>query len=243
MVKSANNGEFIRLVDQWGNTATNNHTGGDWPRLAAGGGSSLELRHPDMDNSDPSHGQIPQSNKQVGRVLILVTVSAVNDSRLSSDYEELHMFAVGDAHIALRNVSLTRNTSSKYFPVAEQFLVLVPVQMIGSAKELIILVINSVTISYYFIRSEPKANRCEIDVTQISRNDNLKFTCQARWISGKPTLVVNTWDRSFGGVLHLELPSNLGSAGASNTSLISSPAPTVSGLLHSPAVPTSSDPD
>ena len=112
----ANNGEFIRLVDQWGNTVDklHYHTGGDWPRLAAGGGSSLELRHPDMDNSDPSAwADSDESNKSSWQSFnISEQYQQLTTRGSSSDYEELHMFAVGDAHIALRNVSLTRNTSS-----------------------------------------------------------------------------------------------------------------------------------
>ncbi len=76
----------------------------------------------------------------------------------------------------------------------------------------------------------------------MNDNDVLTFTCEARWISGKPTLVVNTWDRSCGDVFQLPVPPNLGSAGAANDSLLGAAAPTVSDLRHSPPVPTSSDP-
>ena len=246
----ANNGEFIRLVDQWGNTVDklHYHTGGDWPRLAAGGGSSLELRHPDMDNSDPSAwADSDESNKSSWQSFnISEQYQQLTTRGSSSDYEELHLFAVGDAHIALRNVSLTRNNSStNILPGGGETVSRSGTGSNGWLCQGTHHASDKFGNEFHIISSghgDNKANRCEIDVTQISRNDNLKFTCQARWISGKPTLVVNTWDRSFGGVLHLELPSNLGSAGASNTSLISSPAPTVSGLVHSPAVPTSSDP-
>ncbi len=70
-----------------------------------------------------------------------------------------------------------------------------------------------------------KANRCEIDVVPIARNNDLSFRFQARWISGKPTLVVNTWDRSFGGVIHLPIPKNLGTPGAANSGATEIPAP------------------
>ncbi|HCQ38761.1 MAG TPA: hypothetical protein DIV39_06365, partial [Verrucomicrobiales bacterium] len=69
------------------------------------------------------------------------------------------------------------------------------------------------------------------------RSDNLTFDCEARWVYGKPTVIVHTWDRSFGGVLRLPVPRNLGSAGSSNSALIPSAAPALSGLIHNPAVP------
>ena len=215
--------------------------------MAAGGGSSLELRHPDMDNADPSAwADSNESNKSSWQTFnISEQYQQLTTRGSSSDYEELHIFAVGDAHIAFRNVSLTRNTSStNILPGGGETVSRSGTGSNGWLCQGTHHASDKVGNEFHIISSghgDNKANRCEIDVTQISRNDNLTFSCQARWISGKPTLVVNTWDRSFG-VLHLELPQNLGSAGAANTSLINSPAPTVSGLSHSPPVPTSSDP-
>ena len=42
----SNHGEWLRLVDQWGNLAdeVDYLPGGNWPELAAGGGSSMELK-------------------------------------------------------------------------------------------------------------------------------------------------------------------------------------------------------
>ncbi len=246
----ANGGELLKLTDAWGNTAdeVHFHTGGDWPRLAAGGGSSLELRNPDMDNSDPSAwADSDESNKSSWQTFTINDQYQQLTTRgSSSDYEELHVHAVGDAHLALRNVSLTRNNSnSNILPGGGE-----TVSHNGNGSGGWLCqgthhASDKVGNEFHIISSghgDNKANRCEIDVTQISRSDNLTFTCQARWISGKPTLVVNTWDRSFGGVIYLPLPKNLGSAGSANGNLINSPAPTVSQLKHSPAVPTSSDP-
>ena len=52
----SNQGEVLRLVDRWGNLAdeVDYRTGGNWPSLAHGGGSSMELRNPWMDNSRAS---------------------------------------------------------------------------------------------------------------------------------------------------------------------------------------------
>jgi len=246
----ANGGELLKLTDAWGNTAdeVHFHTGGDWPRLAAGGGSSLELRNPDMDNSDPSAwADSDESNKSSWQSFTINDQYQQLTTRgSSSDYEELHVHAVGDAHLALRNVSLTRNNSnSNILPGGGE-----TVSHNGNGSGGWLCqgthhASDKVGNEFHIISSghgDNKANRCEIDITQISRSDNLTFTCQARWISGKPTLVVNTWDRSFGGVIYLPLPKNLGSAGSANGNLINSPAPTVSQLKHSPAVPTSSDP-
>ena len=58
---------------------------------------------------------------------------------------------------------------------------------------------------------------------------------------GKSTLVVHTWDRSFGDIIRLPIPRNLGTPGAPISRREASPAPTLSEIMHTPAVPTSSD--
>src|SRR5690606_37932589 len=51
----SNNGERIRLEDANNNLVDEGdyRTGGEWPTLAGGDGSSMELSHPDADNSIP----------------------------------------------------------------------------------------------------------------------------------------------------------------------------------------------
>lgn len=245
----ANSGEYFRLVDEWDNTAdeVHYHTGGDWPALAAGGGSSLELRHPDMDNSKPSAwAASDESNKSTPQAFSITDQYLQNNSSGgTSDYKELHIFAVGDAHMALTNVELTRSGSGNLLPGGGE-----TVSHNGNGSGGWLCqgthhASDTFGSEFHVISSghgDNKANRCEIDVTAMNDNDTLTFSCNARWISGKPTLVVNTWDRSFGGVIHLPVPPNLGTAGTANSMLLSAPAPTVSNLLHSPPVPTSSDP-
>ncbi len=246
----ANSGEYLRLVDAWDNTADEVHyaTGGDWPYLAAGGGSSLELRHPDMDNAMPTAwAASDESNKSQWQsftitepYLQLRTMGGV------SDYKELHIHGVGDAHLALRNIELTRNGSgANLLPGGGETTSHDGTGAGGWLCQGTHYASDTFGSEFHLISTghgDVKANRCEIDVTSINDNDVLSFTTEARWISGKPTLVVNTWDRSFGGVIHLPVPPNLGNAGAPSDSLLASAAPTLAGLRHSPPVPTSSDP-
>lgn len=245
----ANGGELLRLVDSWGNPAdeVHYHTGGNWPELAGGQGSSLVLRHPDMDNSVASAwAASDESNKSSFKQFTISEQYLDNNRRgAASDYKELHMQAVGDAHLALRNLNLSRNGSGNILPGSG-----VTLATGGSANNgwLCQGTHHASTVSngeFHLISTghgDVKANRCEIDVTSIQDNDTLNFTFEARWISGKPTLNVQTWDRSFGGTIYLPVPRSLGSPGAPNPIALSAPAPTLNGLVHSPPVPTSSDP-
>jgi hypothetical protein len=245
----ANRGERLRLVDSWDNEVDFVHyqTGGNWPDLARGQGSSLELKHPEMDNSQATAWTASdESAKSTFETFTITDQYLQNDSRGGvSDFKELHLQAVGDAHLALRNLSFTRNGSGNLLPGNGRTLATG-----GSANDGWLcqgthhrsFVSNG---EFHLVSTghgDVKANRCEIDVVDMQDNNNLTFTFQARWISGKPTLNVQTWDRSFGGTVHLPVPRNLGSPGAPNPSALNSPVPTLSGLIHSPAVPTSSDP-
>ena len=245
----SNGGELLSLRDRWGNLAdeVHYHTGGSWPQLAGGLGSSMELRHPSMDNSKgTAWADSDESNKSTFASYTLTESYLQLTTRGSaSDYEELHIQCVGDSHLALKNMSLTRGGSGNMLPNAGNAVV-----TNGNASTGWLC--QGTHYSSYYSGGEfhiisdghgdVKANRCEIDVTQIARNDVLTFSFEARWISGKPTILVETWDRSFGGVFHLPIPNNLGTPGASNSASISNAAPVVSGLIHSPAVPSSSDP-
>jgi hypothetical protein len=246
----ANSGELLTLIDEWDNVADelHYHTAGDWPALASGLGSSLELRHPDMDNSMPTAWEASdESNKSTFQNFTFTeTYQQLKTGGGVTDYEELHLFGVGDAHIALKNVSLSINGSNtNILPGGGETVSHNGNGSTGWLCQGTHYASDSFGDEFHVISSghgDNKANRCEIDVTQIAQNNNLTFSCDARWISGKPTLVVYTWDRSFGDVLHLPVPPNLGTAGAANSSALASPAPTVASLRHSPAVPLTSEP-
>ena len=247
--KLSNGGELLRLEDAWGNLVdeVHYHAGGDWPELAGGQGSSLELRHPDMDNSKASAwAASDESNKSSFQSFTISDTYEQLDSRGGpSDYKELHLQAVGDTHLALKNLSLSRDGGGNILPRGGNSLA-----TNGSADDGWLCqgthynsnISNGELHLISTGHGDVKANRCEIDVIDIEDNDNLTFTFQARWISGKPTLNVQTWDRSFGGTVYLPVPKNLGTPGAANSAAINLAAPTVSGLIHSPPVPTSSDP-
>ncbi len=245
----ANGGELLSLRDSWGNLSDSvyYHTGGTWPHLAGGSGSSLELRHPEMDNAEgTAWSDSDESNKSSFESYTLTEQYQQLTTRGGvSDYKELHLQCVGDSHLALKNISLIRNGSgSNILPGGGNAVVTNGDAATGWLCQGTHFASEISNGEFHLIsdgHGDVKANRCEIDVTQISDNDNLTFSFEARWVSGKPTFVVETWDRSFGGIFHLPIPNNLGTPGAANSMAITNAAPVVSGLIHSPAVPSSSD--
>ena len=245
----SNNGDLIRVIDQYGNLAdeVDFKIGGDWPDLSTGSGSSMELVNPNADNNVPSAWRdSDESNKATWQTYTITGVwSQLNTMGNTTDYKELHLFLVGDSHVALRNLNLR--------PAA------------GGAN----LIPNSGTViatngssangwlcqgthwASYMSGSElhlvgdghgdNRPNRAEIDVTGMNAGANYTLTFDARWVSGKNRLIVQTWDHSFGNTFALPIPNNVGTAGTVNSRFAASPPPQVDYLIHSPAVPKSTD--
>lgn len=244
-----NNNELLRIEDSWGNLVdeVHYHTGGNWPHLANGQGSSLELRHPAMDNTRPSAwADSDESNKSTWqRFRIEERFDQLRTRGSSSSWKELHLHCVGDAHLALRNMSLKQNGVGSNFLPGDGRRISTNGQ--GSSGWLVQgthHLSHMIGGDFHLVSTghgDVKANRVEIDVNGISGGQNLVWECEARWVSGKPTIIVQSWDRSFGGIMRLPVPRNLGTPGRANSSQVAEPAPTISGLLHSPPVPKTSD--
>ncbi len=105
-------GELIRLEDNRGNLAdeVDYKPAGDWPELADGDGSSMELRHPDMDNNVPTAWA--DSDESQKTTMQSFTYMADFDRAAWSPLsgaQELHVHLVGDAHAVIENVSLKRS--------------------------------------------------------------------------------------------------------------------------------------
>ena len=245
----SNGGELVRLEDSFGNLVDEIHymPSGDWPELADGDGASMELRHPDMDNSiSTAWADSDESTKSTMKRYTVSGQYLQNNSRGGTDdYRELHLHLVGDAYVILENIQVRKNGTGTNFVTN------------GTSHAT-----NGSSASGWlcqgthwasFVQSgqlhlicdghgDQKANRAEIDITGIADNDQLTIEFDARWIYGRPRMIAQTWDHSVGKPFLIEIPNNLGTPGAVNSQLETSSAPVVDQLAHSPAVPTSSDP-
>ena len=244
----SDSGELVRLEDNRRSLAdeVDYKPGGDWPDLADGDGSSMELKHPGMDNSFPTAwADSDESAKpQMQTYTYTAPFQRVTFSPLTSG-QELHVFLVGDAHAVLKNVSLRLNG-------AGDNLVKNPVTMSTTFASNLGWVFQG-THAASFIQDgeihvladghgDNKVNRGEVDLANLVVNSNYTLTFDARWVSGKPRLIVQTLDHGFGTSFALPVPNNLGTPGAANSRRIATPAPALADVFHSPAVPTPAQP-
>ena len=245
----SNGGELVRIEDGFGNLADEVHymPSGDWPELADGDGASMELRHPDMENSiSTAWADSDESNKStMKRYSVSGRYQQLRSRGGEDDYKELHFHLVGDAHVILDNIQVRENGTGPNFVTNGTTLATNGSSASGWlcqgthwASFVESGQLNLISDGH----GDQKINKAEIDITGITDNDQVTIEFDARWIYGKPRLIAQTWDHSVGKPFLIEVPNNLGTPGAANSMLETSSAPVVSEIVHSPAVPSSSDP-
>ncbi|MDA7510034.1 lamin tail domain-containing protein [Verrucomicrobia bacterium] len=242
----SNRGERLRLVDGLGNLIDEVHykLEGDWPRLAAGRGSSLELTHPSLDNGQSSAWADSRESRKSsferyefrGRYQEVARMGQV------SDFRELHFYLVGESHIVLRNIELrdakgSGNILSTVPSLSEDggdWLIQ------GNHADSFVEGDRLHLIAHG--HGDNRANRAEVDVVTMEEGKEYILSFDARWVSGSPRLVVHTWDNSFAHSFSIKVPRDLGTPGRQNSQFRKNSSPQLNRLDFSPAVPSPGQP-
>ena len=246
----ANAGEYLRLEDARGNLVDSVHyqVQGDWPDWTNGGGSSMELVNPEMDNSKASAWRdSDESAKSEYFIFSFTSTYEEWDSQNqdnASDYKELHMFLTGDGEVIIDKLSLQKDgTGANLIDNVDKE----AVDGNGSTGWLCqgnhhkshvdeqgrLHVISTG-------HGDNRANRIENDMLKVNKGDEVTITFHAKWVRGRSRLIVQSWDHSIGSDALLHIPDNLGSPGVRNSRYSEKPLPQVNSILHSPPVPKTS---
>jgi hypothetical protein len=246
-------GESVRLVDALSNVVDEVEfkAGGDWPELAHGGGSSLELIHPWLDNSRSSAWRdSDEAGKSAWQTCACTnTYLEMNPFGQPTDYREVHLHLVGHGHVALRKIGLWRQ-GINYLDHPERLSTdgSSASGWLAQGTHAATFLTNGELHIVSDGHGDNRADRVEIDCVRIRRGERYELRFEARWIAGCPRLVAQTWDHSIGTSFLLALPARLGTPGRPNSVAPPPPfepaqaAPQVDDLAHSPAVPRSTDP-
>ncbi|MFT4641551.1 MAG: hypothetical protein ACI8T1_004891, partial [Verrucomicrobiales bacterium] len=251
----SNGGDWIRFIDSDGNLAddVDYGVGGEWPTLANDNGASMELAHPDMDNGRASAWRdSDESAKSEFREYSIKkdysSAGTFNPGGIGRD-QELHFHLVGDGYLILEDVDLHRPVSL-FNPNADNVIENVDKQSRSgnSADGWYIQGTHAQSFvdgnQLHIIsdgRGDNRANRIEIDIQDLGNNTALELTFKARWMYGKSRLIAQTPDHGWTHEFLIDTPENIGTPGAANTAAVDAAVPQVDDLLHSPAVPTSSE--
>ncbi len=246
----SNSGEKIRLVDANGNLANevDYRTGGSWPELADGGGSSLELIHPLMDNSLASAWQASDETGKASfqhyscsDVYRQLNPPGFNGS--TTDYKELHFYLVGNSEVILQNIQVRQNgTGSNAITNGSR--------MSTNGSSASGWLAQGTHYATYLDggdlhlvadgHGDNRANRVEIDLSDsgFKAGQTYEISFDACWVAGTSRLIAQTWDHSIATSLSLPVPSNLGTPGTGNSRFVELPGPQLDALTHAPAVPS-----
>jgi hypothetical protein len=240
----SNSGEVIRLVDQWGNLVdeVDYSTGGNWPGLPDGGGSSMELQNPWMDNSQSSawvasdeSGKMPFGHYSYSDVY-----RQLNTLGSPTDYKELHLHLVGDSHVVLKNIQIRLNRTGPNLIANGNKMSTDGRSANGWLAQGTHYASHLEGDELHLIsdgHGDNRPNRVEIDATAMQANQTYEISFDARWMSGMSRVIAQTWDHSIATSISLPVPSDIGTPGMQNSRYVPDPAPQVDGLIHDPIVP------
>ena len=247
--KLSNRGERLCLFDALGNCIDEVHYGveGDWPSLAAGQGSSMELLHPHSDNQlSSAWGASRQSRSSDFEPHAFdFTYRDILPLWSIHDHRELHFYLTGKGHLVLKNIKLSQIHEDKNLldNVGRRSVEndgatgwLMQGNHSGSflsGDELHLLATG---------HGDNKANRIELDALKLEEGASYRLSFDARWVRGTPRMIVRTWNDTFSQSIEVGIPSNLGTPGTLNTQRTQTPPPQIEDLVHEPAVPKPGEP-
>ena len=239
----SNGGSRVQLKDGFGNLVdeVDYRFGGEWPELAAGDGSSLELVNPDSDNAVGSSWR--DSDESAKSTFTAFTINGGNYKRVthnSLNDDEIQMWLVGDGHMIIRNAQLRPTAGGADLFVNAGVTTLNANNTDGWRSRGTHWATFHDAEGVHIVADgggDNKVNQVEKDATGMLVNTDYTLTFEARWVYGKPRIVAQSWDMSWGGTVLAPVPQNLGTPGAQNSRFVAAAPPELTLLNHSPATP------
>lgn len=255
--RSLSNGEDrILLVDSAGNPADEVHyyDSGRWPQYADGGGSSLELRNPDADNSR-AEAWAP-SDESAKSTWQTYTYRAVCSEPLlvGTNLQQFILGLLDEGEFLLDNVSVRRdpdgvnrevitNGSFENDPVGSR-----PsgwrlvgnhsggtVQLDGDNKVL------------HFIATGPQQHIHDHVTADFGNGESIQdgkeyeISLDAKWIAGCAQVNNRFYFTRMSNTFLLDVPENNGTPGARNSTFEANVGPTYSDLVQNPILPAAGE--
>ena len=250
----ANGDDRTELQDALGNPADVVHYFDEapWPADADGGGSSLELKHPEMDNSPPEAWTA--SDESLKSEWHTYTYRAVARRPVYTagvrNFHELRIGYIQAGRCLMDNVSvvvedadgarieLVRNRSfgSLFAPNTSSHWRLIGNHDQSQAVEdpdagAVLEIVAGSSMNYL-------NNLCEASLSAaVDTGKEYQVSFDAKWLSGSPQLRTEIYYSKIAKKHILIMPEKHGTPGRRNTAYLENPGPTFHGLRHHPPVP------
>lgn len=259
----SNNGERITLKDANGNPAdeTRYFTGGAWPETADGGGASLELRDPRVDNTIGSAWAASDESSDAAWQNISYTLVA-GQTFGQTLWNEFRLGLHDGGECLVDDVSVVRVSNSQQHIQGGDFESLTNKwRLLGnhgtSAIEpepgnpgnhvLHIRSTGAFSWNHNHVETSYVGNTALVD------GQTYTVSFRARWLSGNNQLNSRAYYSRLARTIELTMATRIGTPGAVNSRAVANLGPTLTGLAHSPVIPnagapvtvsaTASDPD
>lgn len=244
-----NDGDRIVLEDALGNPADEVEygSGGAWPALADGGGSSLELRDADADNRHP--GAWVASDESGRSTMQEFSWRVVCTQPLGpSMWNELRLGLLDAGVCLVDDIRVTRDPDGVSQELVRNGGFDTPSswRLLGNHSGSIVVDGANGSVLRLAATGPGETNHNHAESTFVGNTPLVdgqvhRVSLRARWISGCPKLGVRGYYSRIAGVIDLPVPSRLGTPGAPNpqAGLV---GPALSRLRHEPVVPAAGQP-
>src|SRR4029453_19204316 len=194
----ANNGDRVRLEDANGNLAdeVDFRFGGEWPTLAGGDGSSLELSNPNADNSlGGAWRDSDESTKSTFQSFTINGGTYLRQSQGGVTDDEIRIWTTGDSHIVLKNLVLRPTSGSGNLFVNGAVTTLNNENISGwQSRGTHALPFHDAEGVHLVTDGggDNKCNHMEKDSAGMAASTQYTMTFDARWVYGSPRLVAQS---------------------------------------------------
>ena len=220
-------------------------TGGEWPALADGGGSSLERIDARANSRLPNTWAASDESNKAGWVTIAVTNVLTQGSITPIDTLQMQLSGAGEVLIdnvevfkpgsanLVTNSTFEANLGGWTFTGTHRDVTLAN-EGFASSRSMRIRAVR---------RGDPGANRVwtPIGDTNIFDGDTVVLRCQARWLAGAPEMILKTYGNWLEAYGNLQVPKNLGTPGLVNSRSAANIGPAIYAVAHSPVLPAANE--
>ncbi len=251
----SDSGERLVLKDALGNIVdeVNYRDGKPWPQFADGGGSSLELRDPNADNSAPeawaASDETARSSWQNYSFTAVAHTPTFTPNIFS--FHELRLGLLDAGEVLIDDVSvredptginreLMQNGSFTTGTTAWRLLgnhETSGVVSDGGGNVLRIVAFGASNYHPNLLETSLKAAGALVPVVE---NRSYKISFRAKWLRGSPQLHCELYYNKVAKTVILAQPALSGTPGAPNSTLVANLGPTFKDARHSPVIPAAS---
>ncbi|MDG2122384.1 MAG: lamin tail domain-containing protein, partial [Verrucomicrobiales bacterium] len=246
-----NGGDLVVLLDEKGNPADEvaYADGAPWPGGADGGGSSMELRNPELENSVPAAWSASDNSgtSEWRTYTYRATAAQPVFTPGTGIFHEVRLGLLDGGEVLIDDFTVTEDPDGEALQLVQNptFTDAASWRLLGThqnsgvvedAGESVLRIEATARMNYMNNLIETTLKSGGV-IRRVRRGSDYEISFRAKWLSGTPQfrveLYYNQWARTF----ILDQPSTSGTPGAVNSVYAADTGPVVYGLRHEPVVP------